>query len=81
VASALLPNLSSEDQSIMQEQLGLQSGQVGVLNRKMYGHLQGNDFVLNYLAAVESGSAATGNYMLAASHGMGFMPAAALIRC
>ena len=81
LTSALLPNLSSEDQIVLQQQIGLRPEQVNSSNRKMYGHLQGNDFILNYLAAVESASAAAGSYMLAASHGMGFMPAAALIRC
>ncbi|MBA3914322.1 MAG: hypothetical protein H0X25_10840 [Acidobacteriales bacterium] len=80
IASVLLPNVSQEDQSDLQRELGLKAEQVDPAVRKSYGYLQGNDFVLNYLAALEPAPPVAGSYVLAASHGMGFMPAAVLLR-
>jgi hypothetical protein len=74
------PNISSDDQAGFQETLKLKPEQMNVANRAENGHLHGTDFVLNYLSMLESGNR-SGQYVLAASHGMGFLAGASIIRC
>ncbi|HKS73344.1 MAG TPA: hypothetical protein VJQ82_09110 [Terriglobales bacterium] len=80
VAFALYPNLSRQDQAEFQQVLGLKPEQICSSALRSHGHLQGTDFVVNYLAMVESGAVKPGEYFLAASHGMGFLPAVSLFR-
>jgi 3-oxoacyl-[acyl-carrier-protein] synthase-3 len=80
VAFALYPNLSCEDQLQFADALGFSSGQINGDNRKSHGHLQGTDFVINYLSMIDSGAVDKGQYFLAASHGMGFLAGVSLLR-
>ena len=80
VTYALYPNLSAEDQTQFAEALGFAPEQIETENRKAHGHLQGTDFVLNYLSMVEKGLVEKGRYVLAASHGMGFLAGVTLLR-
>jgi 3-oxoacyl-[acyl-carrier-protein] synthase III len=80
VVFALYPNLSSEDQQQFADAIGFSSSQINSDNRRMHGHLQGTDFVINYLAMMESGTVEKGQYFLAASHGMGFLAGVLLLR-
>jgi 3-oxoacyl-[acyl-carrier-protein] synthase-3 len=77
----LYPNISSQDQSEFQQAFGATAKQLCLSNRETHGHLQGSDFVLNYLTMLENGSVPEGGYVLAASHGMGFLAGVSLIRC
>jgi 3-oxoacyl-[acyl-carrier-protein] synthase-3 len=80
VAFALYPNLSSEDQRQFAEALAFDPGQLNRDNLKSHGHLQGTDFVLNYLSMIEDGVMAKGQYFVAASHGMGFLAGVSLLQ-
>lgn len=80
IAFALYPNLSRQDQMEFQEALGLKAEQMCLSARAAHGHLQGTDFVVNYLAMLEDGGIHSGDYFLAASHGMGFMAGVSLFR-
>ena len=80
VAFALYPNISHEDEVQFQQASGLRPNQMMTANRSTHGHLQGNDFVLNYLSMVDGGARQKGDYVLAASHGMGFLAGVSLIR-
>ena len=73
VAFALYPNLSAEDQRDFADALGLQPSQLNLRNLKSHGHLQGTDFVVNYLSMVGGGVVKKDLYFIAASHGMGFL--------
>jgi 3-oxoacyl-[acyl-carrier-protein] synthase III len=76
----LYPNLSAQDQQQSADGIGLSSAQMNGHNRKSHGHLQGTDFVINYLSMIESGTVEKGKYFLAASHGMGFLAGLSLLR-
>lgn len=80
IVFALYPNLSSADQRQFVEVLGFSSDQINHENCKSYGHLQGTDFVINYLSMIESGLVGKGQYFVAASHGMGFLAGVSLLR-
>lgn len=80
VAYVLYPNLSRQDQAEFQQALALKPEQMCSSMLRSHGHLQGTDLVVNYLAMLESGTVKPGDYFLAASHGMGFMPAVTLFR-
>ncbi len=80
VVFGLYPNLSSEDQQQFAEALGFTASQVNRDDRKAHGHLQGTDFVVNYLSLLKNGTAQEGQYFLAASHGMGFLAGVSLLR-
>ena len=80
VIFGLYPNLSCEDQQQFADAIGFSSGQINSDNRKDHGHLQGTDFVINYLSMIESGTVGKGQYFLAASHGMGFLAGVSLLR-
>ncbi len=80
VAYALYPNLSLEDQQEFADALGFSPGQINRDNIKQHGHLQGTDFIVNYLSLVESRAVEKGRYLVAASHGMGFLAGVSLLR-
>ena len=81
VAAVIYPNISSEDQSLCQQVFDNKMAPVCGSNRMTHGHLQGGDFVLNYLSLMESGSLQKGSYILLASHGMGALAAVSLLQC
>jgi 3-oxoacyl-[acyl-carrier-protein] synthase-3 len=81
VASIIYPNVSSEDQAVCQEALDNKMSEVCATNLATHGHLQGTDFVVNYLSLMESGAMQKGNYILIASHGMGALAGASLLQC
>jgi 3-oxoacyl-[acyl-carrier-protein] synthase-3 len=80
VVFGLYPNLSAEDQTRFADAAGFGPGQLDTGNLKSHGHLQGTDLVLNYLSMIDSGAVETGQYVVAASHGMGFLGGASLLR-
>jgi 3-oxoacyl-[acyl-carrier-protein] synthase III len=80
VAFALYPNISHEDEVQFLQASGLRPDQLMTANRATHGHLQGNDFVLNYLSMMDGGARQEGDYVLAASHGMGFLAGVSLLR-
>jgi 3-oxoacyl-[acyl-carrier-protein] synthase III len=77
----IYPNISSEDQNQLQPVFNGKMAPACAVNRTTHGHLQGTDFVLNYLSVMENGGMRQGDYMLAASHGMGALAGVSLIRC
>ena len=81
IAFALYPNLSTVDQEEFTEGLGFRSNQIDTHNLRTHGHLQGTDFVVNYLSMIASAGLAKGQYYVAASHGMGFLAGVSLFRC
>src|SRR6266550_204986 len=81
LACVIYPNISSEDQNQLQQVFNGKMAPACALNRGTHGHLQGTDFVLNYLSVMENGGMHQGDYMLAASHGMGALAGVSLIRC
>jgi 3-oxoacyl-[acyl-carrier-protein] synthase III len=81
LACVIYPNISSEDQNQLRQVFNGKMAPACALNRGTHGHLQGTDFVLNYLSVMESGGMRQGDYMLAASHGMGALAGVSLIRC
>jgi 3-oxoacyl-[acyl-carrier-protein] synthase-3 len=71
-------NLSAEDQEAFVFGLGAEEGSLVRSNLASHGHVQGTDLVLNYLTArADNGN---GGRLLLGSHGMGFMPAATLLK-
>lgn len=80
IVFGLYPNISAEDQNEFATVVGLGPDQINSSNGKSYGHLQGTDFVVNYLSLIESGALRKGEYFLAASHGMGFLAGVTLLR-
>lgn len=80
VVYALYPNLSAEDQEQFAAAMGFGPDQFDHQNRKSHGHLQGTDFIVNYLSMIESGTVEKGSCFLAASHGMGFLSGLTLLR-
>jgi 3-oxoacyl-[acyl-carrier-protein] synthase-3 len=80
IVFGLYPNLSAEDQQQFADAIGFSSGQINSDNRKSHGHLQGTDFVVNYLSMIEGGTVDKGQYFLAASHGMGFLAGLTLLQ-
>jgi 3-oxoacyl-[acyl-carrier-protein] synthase-3 len=81
VAALIYTNVSAEDQREIEHVFGRRVASVCAANLRSHGHLQGTDLVLNYLSLVESNGVREGDYVLAASHGMGALAAASLIRC
>jgi 3-oxoacyl-[acyl-carrier-protein] synthase III len=81
LACVIYPNISSEDQDQLRPVFNEKMAPACALNRAKHGHLQGTDFVLNYLSVIENGGMRQGDYMLAASHGMGALAGVSLIRC
>lgn len=79
IAWVLCPNISAEDEAVMQEVFQGKVSPVCAANRESHGHLQGTDFPLNYLALRESGALSRGDYVLIASHGMGATAAVTLL--
>jgi 3-oxoacyl-[acyl-carrier-protein] synthase III len=79
VVFGLYPNLSADDQQQFADAMGFSAGQIDTDNRKSRGHLQGTDFVVNYLSMIESGTVDKGQYFVAASHGMGFLAGVSLL--
>jgi len=80
VVFALYPNLSCEDQQQFADGTGFRYDQINTHNSKYHGHLQGTDFVINYLSMIQSGTVDKGQYFLAASHGMGFLAGVSLLK-
>ena len=80
VACVLCSNISSQDETAMQQAFDDKVSPVCASNRESHGHLQGTDFPLNYLSLTESGSVRQGDYVLGVSHGMGATAAVSLIR-
>lgn len=85
VAWVIYTNISAEDQAEFQ-QLFVARGfktklaPVCAANLRSHGHLQGTDLVFNYLSLVGDNGVHTGDYVLVASHGMGALTAASVIR-
>ena len=80
VVAVLCSNISSEDETTLQEAFAGKVSPVCAVNRETHGHLQGTDFPLNYLSLRESGAVSQGDYVLSVSHGMGATAAVNLIR-
>ena len=81
LACVIYPNISSEDQNQLQQVFNGKMAPACAFNRTTHGHLQGTDFVLNYLSVLEKRELRPGDYMLAVSHGMGALAGVSLIRC
>jgi 3-oxoacyl-[acyl-carrier-protein] synthase-3 len=81
VAAVICPNISAQDQTELQPVFDGKISPVCASNLSAHGHLQGTDFVLNYLALLQGGQVHPGDYVLAASHGMGALAGVTLIRC
>jgi 3-oxoacyl-[acyl-carrier-protein] synthase-3 len=81
IRSAVYTNISSDDQADFQHAFEGRMASACSTNVGLHGHLQGTDLVLNYLSLIESDQLRSGDYVLAASHGMGTMASATLIRC
>jgi 3-oxoacyl-[acyl-carrier-protein] synthase-3 len=80
IVFALYPNLSESDQQEFRKHFGLRGDQIACNIRRNHGHLQGTDFVINYLSMLDGGKVSSGQYFLAASHGMGFLSGVTLLR-
>ena len=80
VSYFLYSNLSAEDQADFTHTFGIREDQLCPSNRKWYGHIQGSDFVLNYLSLLEGETLREHEYILICSHGMGFLSGVTLIR-
>ena len=77
----LYPNISTADRAAFGEAFGLRPEAMTGSSPLANGHLQGNDFVANYLAAESHGRLHEGDYVLMASHGMGYLEGVSLMRC
>lgn len=80
VVFGLYPNLSRDDRQQFANATGFSASQLNGDKLASHGHLQGTDFVINYLSMLESGVVTKGQYVVAASHGMGFLAGVALLR-
>jgi 3-oxoacyl-[acyl-carrier-protein] synthase-3 len=80
IACVLCSNVSTRDETALQQAFENRISPVCAANRRRHGHLQGTDFPLNYLSLLESGEVSRGDYILAVSHGMGTTAAVTLIR-
>lgn len=80
VSCAILPNLSRAHHARLEEMLGLRPEQVCACKLRDHGHLQGTDFVANYLAVTDRNGMKPGDHVLLVSDGMGTMSGAALVR-
>lgn len=80
LAFALYTNLSHVDQEEFSKALGFAPAQMDSNNLVSHGHLQGTDFVLNYLSMLEAGKVEKGRHFIVASHGMGFIAGISLLR-
>ena len=78
VGSAAYTNISAADQAAFAETLGLREPPAWGASLRRHGHIQGTDLVRNYLSTVDD--LAVGEHVLLASHGMGYMYGAALVR-
>lgn len=81
ISTAIYTNVSSDEQAEFQQTFEGKMAATCSANLGTHGHLQGTDLVLNYLSLMESGGVQPGDYVLAASQGMGTMASATLIRC
>jgi 3-oxoacyl-[acyl-carrier-protein] synthase-3 len=80
VAFALYPNLSRADQEHFCAALRFDTSEIDTTNRESHGHLQGTDFIVNYLSMLDNGKAAKERYFVAAFHGMGFLAGVSVLR-
>jgi 3-oxoacyl-[acyl-carrier-protein] synthase-3 len=76
----ITPNLSAADQAGCAAALEIEPGMSCTTCLSSHGHLQGTDFVLNWLCAVGGGRRREGDLILLGSHGMGFMTSASVVR-
>jgi 3-oxoacyl-[acyl-carrier-protein] synthase-3 len=80
IACVLCANISAQDEAALQQGFAGKVSSVCAANRETHGHLQGTDFPLNYLSAIQSGTLEKGNHLLLVSHGMGATVAVSLLR-
>jgi 3-oxoacyl-[acyl-carrier-protein] synthase-3 len=80
VVAHIVPNLSREDRAELVAAFGARVDGVASRNLESHGHLQSNDFVINYLSVVEGGGVRRGDHILVSSHGFGFTAGVTLIR-
>jgi 3-oxoacyl-[acyl-carrier-protein] synthase III len=80
VALHLAPNLSREDRDELAAAFGGSASRPGDDNLAAHGHLQSNDFFLNWLSAVDGGGLRPGDHVLVSSHGFGFTAGVSLLR-
>lgn len=78
VSHFLCPNISAEDHADVGRTLDAEP--IGASVRSRHGHMQGNDVVLNFVAAREAGEFRAGDLLWMGSHGMGFLAGATLMR-
>lgn len=78
IAALVTTNLSADDQEAFVSGLGADAEMLVRDNLASHGHVHGTDLVLNYLTARVANE--EGGTLLLGSHGMGFMPAATLLR-
>ncbi|HEY7099299.1 MAG TPA: hypothetical protein VH437_21420 [Terriglobales bacterium] len=81
VSTVIYSNVSSEDQSLCQQVFDGKMSPVCSSNLTTHGHLQGSDFVANYLSLMANGGTKKGDYVLMASHGMGALAGTSLLQC
>ena len=81
IAAALYTNVSKSDAAEFATVTGLDEARLLVDGRESHGHVQANDFVLNYILADDKGRLQPGEYLLICSHGMGFTAGTSLIQC
>ncbi|WP_456425487.1 hypothetical protein [Rhodocaloribacter sp.] len=67
------PNLSAPDRAAFVDAFALDPRRAVHAPFSEHGHVQGSDFVRNYLALVENGTRADDDTALLCSHGMGFL--------
>ncbi|MGQ0722514.1 MAG: hypothetical protein ACT4PE_13215 [Candidatus Eiseniibacteriota bacterium] len=80
VAVHLHPNLSAPERAELDAAFGVSGSGAACGNLADHGHLQANDFVVNWLSAADGGSLREGDWILAVSHGFGFTSGVSLLR-
>jgi 3-oxoacyl-[acyl-carrier-protein] synthase-3 len=80
VAVHLHPNLSAQEEAELDSAFGVHGRGAARGNLADRGHLQANDFVVNWLSAADGGSLRGGDWILAVSHGFGFTSGVSLLR-
>jgi 3-oxoacyl-[acyl-carrier-protein] synthase-3 len=80
VAVHLHPNVSAPDGAELEAAFGTSGSSAARANLADHGHLQANDFVVNWLSAGSGGTLRPGDWILAASHGFGFTSGVSLLR-
>jgi 3-oxoacyl-[acyl-carrier-protein] synthase III len=80
VALHLHPNLSASESAELDAALGVPANRAARRNLAQHGHLQANDFVVNWLSAADGGGLRPGDWILASSHGFGFTTGVSLLR-